>query len=116
MSPAAPAASQTIATRRACMRKILVGSAATLLLVAASACTMTEQSLRSKGLVPQTQKELEQRFSQPVKVRFTNNAGVSGIASFTPDGTVRVEWPGNSDTGTWRVKEGKLCTKYTKIR
>ena len=79
-------------------------------------CATTEQSLRAKGIAPQTQKELEDFFAKPVKLSFTNDAGGRGTATYMPDGTTRVEWPGGSDTGRWQVKDGKICLTWTKLR
>jgi hypothetical protein len=98
------------------MNRILLGAASAILVVSVYGCATTEQSLRAKGVAPQTQKELEERFAKPVKLRFDNNAGGRGTATYMPDGTGRVEWPSGSDTGTWRVKDGKICITWTKLR
>jgi hypothetical protein len=79
-------------------------------------CATTEQSLRAKGLTPLTQRDLEERFSKGVKVRFDNNTGGRGVASYKPDGTAQVEFPGGADTGKWRVKDSKICVTWTKLR
>ena len=81
-----------------------------------SGCATTEQSLRAKKLAPLTQKELEERYSRQVKIRFDNNTGGRGIATYMPDGTAQVEVPGLADTGKWRVNDGKICVTWTKIR
>jgi hypothetical protein len=65
---------------------------------------------------PLTQKDLEERFSKPVKMQFDNNVGGRGVATYSPDGTARVEWPGGGDTGRWQVRDGKICIKWQKIR
>ena len=98
------------------MRRILLGAASVMLVASVYGCATTEQSLRAKGLVPQTQKELEDRFSKPVKLRFDNNVGGRSTVAYMPDGTGRVEWTGGGDTGRWRVKDGKICVTWTKVR
>jgi hypothetical protein len=98
------------------MRLMVLGASSVMVLATMYGCATTEQSLRAKGLVPQTQKELEERYSRPVKVRFDNNVGGRGTATYTPDGTARVEWPGGGDTGKWRISDGKVCVKWMKIR
>jgi hypothetical protein len=98
------------------MRLMVLGAASVMVLFTMSGCATTEQSLRAKRLMPQTQKELEERYSRPVKVRFDNNVGGRGTATYTPDGTARVEWPGGGDTRKWRIRDGKVCVKWMKIR
>jgi len=98
------------------VRKILLGVASVILIASVSGCATTEQSLRAKGLVPQTQKELEERFSKPVKLRIDNNVGGRSTVTYMADGTGRVEWQGGGDTGKWRVKDGKICVTWTKLR
>ena len=98
------------------MRRVFLGALAVMLFASFSGCAVTEKSLRDKGMSPQTQKELEERFSRPVKSSFQNVSGIRGTVTYTPDGTVRVDSPNIIDTGTWRIKDGKFCTKYTKIR
>lgn len=98
------------------MRKLFLVAAGSALLATVYGCATTEQSLRAKGLAPQTQKELEDLFAKPVKLRFENNTGGKGTATYMPDGTGRVEWPGGSDTGRWQVKDGKICMTWTKLR
>lgn len=98
------------------MRLTILGAVSVMLIITMYGCATTEQSLRAKGLMPQTQKELEERFSRPVKVRFDNNVGGRGTATYTPDGTARVEWSGGGDTGKWRISDGKVCVKWVKIR
>jgi hypothetical protein len=86
------------------------------LILLTAGCLATEQSLRQKGLVPQTQQELEARFSKPVKARFDTGTGGRGTVSYTPDGTARVEYQGGVDTGRWQIRDGKICLTWTKIR
>lgn len=96
--------------------RLMVGAVTVMALATMYGCATTEQSLRAKGMVPQTQKELEGRFSKPVKLRFDNNVGGRGTVMYMPDGTGRVEWPGGGDTGKWRVKDGKVCVTWAKLR
>jgi hypothetical protein len=91
------------------MKRALAGVAA-LVLVTASGCGVTQKSLQEKGLKPMTQKELEERYSRPVKVRFTNAQNQGGTAEYAPDGAARLAWQGGGATGKWRVKDGKFCT------
>ena len=101
------------------MRRVFVGALAVMLFATFSGCAVTEKSLRDKGMSPMTQKQLEDRYSRPVKMSVQTFTGVRGTAAFAPDGTVRLDLPNlpnGSDTGTWRIKDGKLCTKYTNLR
>ena len=98
------------------MRKVFLGVAAVILVATVYGCATTEQSLRAKGLAPQTQKELEERFSKPTKLSVVSDVGQRSTVTYTPDGTGRVEWPGGGDTGRWRVKDGKFCVTWTKLR
>jgi hypothetical protein len=98
------------------VRRICLSAAGVVLVVMLHGCAATEQSFRAKGMAPQTQKELEEFFAKPVKLRFDNNTGGKGTVTYMPDGTARVEWPGGGDTGTWQVKDGKICMTWTKLR
>jgi len=67
----------------------------------------SEQVLRGKRLAPLTQQQLEDRYARRVDAR--------GTLSVMPDGSVRVSGS-IEDTGTWRIKDGKFCGSYVKIR
>jgi hypothetical protein len=97
--------------------RIVLGGFVVLFAVALSSCaTTTEKSLRDRGLSPMTQKDLEQRFSRPVNARFEAATGVAGTVAYTPDGSARLDAPNISDTGKWRINNGKACVTWTKIR
>lgn len=76
---------------------------------------MSEPSLRARGLSPLTQQQLQERYARRVESRFENNQGALGTFSVMPDGSVRrsahVE-----DVGTWRIKDGRFCTSFQRIR
>jgi hypothetical protein len=76
---------------------------------------MSEQSLRAKGLAPLTQQQLEERYGRRVEARYESNMGAQGTLSVMPDGSVRVSGT-LEDTGTWRIKDGRFCGRYQKIR
>ena len=70
---------------------------------------MTEQYLRTNGLVPLTQQQLEARFAKPIDLKYEDRRGRRGELWFTPDGSV--DWV-PFDKGTWRVRGGQLCTNF----
>jgi len=76
---------------------------------------LAEQALRAKGFRPLTQEELEKRYEQPVTARSQSDDGNEGKLTFTPDGSVG-ESGTVQDTGTWRIKEGRLCVKFMRFR
>ena len=76
---------------------------------------VSEQTLRANGLAPLTQQQLEERYARRVEARFENTLGGRGTQSVMPDGPVHYRG-GLEDTGTWRIKDGRFCTKFQKIR
>jgi len=106
------------------MRGVFFGSAVTVAVIALSGCATTEQSPQEQGLTPLTQSKLEAHFSGTRSIRWTNAKGYTGSSTFRNDGVVQIDWdtginePGSwgSDEGSWRIKEGRLCTKYNELR
>src|SRR5262245_12765816 len=98
------------------MRNVFHSALAVFLVGTLAGCAVTEKSLRDKGMTPLSQKQLEERYSRPVKIAFHSAGGVRGTGTYTPDGTARLDSSNFSDTGVWRIKDGKFCGKYTRIR
>ena len=86
----------------------------TLLVLAG--CAMTEQSLRDKGASPLSQGELEALFSRTRTIKWATNTGATGTGTYTKDGVAKLTWTGGGDDGTWRIKDGRFCTKYRTLR
>ena len=95
--------------------KRLVGLTAVALMIL-TGCAVSQKSLQEKGLKPITQKELEENYSRPVKIRWVNVQNQTGTAEYTPDGVARLQWQGGGATGRWRIADGKFCTTYPEIR
>jgi len=76
---------------------------------------LSEQFLRAKGLRPLTQQQLEERYARRVDARFESPRTARGTLSVMPDGSVRVRGT-LEDIGTWRIKDGRFCTSYSKLR
>lgn len=116
VAPAVPGRARRQPPGQGGMRRLPLAAIAAMLLASAAGCASAEKSLQEKGLSPLTQKQLEERFSRPRKVSFQSATGVRGTASYMPDRTARVEAPNLTDTGTYRVQDGKLCFKWATIR
>jgi len=76
---------------------------------------LDETALRAKGLQPMTQRALEERYSRPVTSRTENHLGFRGTTWFKPGGSVRRDAVVD-ESGTWKIKDGMLCTSFQRIR
>ena len=78
-------------------------------------CATTEKKLQDDNLKPLSQVELEALYEGGQTVSF-KSAKATGTVIYHPDGKSELSWGKGSDTGTYDIRDGKLCTQWTKIR
>lgn len=98
------------------MKARMIGIVAAGLALTLVGCGSAEKMAQDKGHVPLTQAELEQMHAQTRTVSWTNPAGRSGTATYEPDGTASVTWAGGTDTGQWRISDGRFCSQWKTLR
>jgi hypothetical protein len=76
----------------------------------------TEKSLRERGLSPLTQSELEALYARTRVIRGSSPDGLGLTGTYTKEGGARLDWGRGAAEGSWRIIEGKFCTKYKVIR
>ena len=79
-------------------------------------CATTEQSLRERGLAPLTHRELAALYTRTRIIRGSSPDGLGLTGTYTPEGGAKLDWGRGAAEGSWRITEGKFCTKYTGIR
>ena len=79
-------------------------------------CATTEQSLRARGLSPLSQGELEALYARTRTIRGSSPDGLGLTGTYTQEGGARLDWGRGAAAGSWRIAEGKFCTKYQGIR
>jgi hypothetical protein len=62
-----------------------------------------------------SQKDLESFLSKKVTVDFTISSG-TGTTVYNPDGSSTVSHTGGSDSGTYTIKNGMVCSKWKTLR
>lgn len=89
---------------------------AMLVIVGITACaTRTADALREQGHEPLSGSELRAIFDGGVTQNWTTSR-YSGTTDYMTDGTAAVRAGSNEFEGTWRIADGKLCTRYEKLR
>jgi hypothetical protein len=87
-----------------------------LSLLTFSGCATTEKALRERGLSPLIESKLEALYSGGAKACGTTPEGVTSTVVYASDGKARLEIPGKSFDGSWRIENSKLCTQYSGLR
>ena len=98
------------------MKSLMTSVAIAALAAGIGGCASGEKSLQEKGLAPMSQMELTSEYARTRTIKWRNAAGVTGTATYKPDGTAQVEWGRGSDTGKWRIASGQFCTHWTTAR
>lgn len=89
----------------------VIGFVATL-----GACATPEQRLLEVGAKPLTDTELRGLFAAEPRNAAWKSARASGTIRYQPDGTQYVTWSGGEDTGSYTIRDGKICGKWKTIR
>jgi hypothetical protein len=79
-------------------------------------CATTEPSLRARGLSPLSHGELAALYARPRTIQGSSPDGLGLLGSYTPEGGARLDWGRGAAAGSWRIAEGKFCTKYPGVR
>ncbi len=105
------------------LKMIRTGLVALLLVLIASAFSSfkaTEPKPGEAGKNLLSGAEIQQLWASGAIIRGETDSGASFTIKHFPDGTAKIDWStdldNDSDTGTWRVKGGKSCKKWTTIR
>jgi hypothetical protein len=98
------------------MKSRFFGAVLAAAFMALGGCATTEQSLRERRLSPLTQSELEALYARTRTIRGTRADGLAVTGTYTQDGVAKLDWGRGADEGSWRITEGKFCTKYQVIR
>lgn len=93
--------------------QILLASGCVLLLL--TGCVTAKQKLVESGVQPMTGNEISELFSQPTNVSYSGPKG-SATIHHMPDGTQKIDYPGGTDEGNWRVNGDDICGKWQKLR
>lgn len=93
-----------------------IGASAAGLTLVLAGCGTAEKMAQDKGYPAATQAELEQKYSRTRTIVWSNPAGRSGTATYHPDGTAQVTWPGGEDEGRWRIVDGRFCSQWKTVR
>jgi hypothetical protein len=94
------------------IKKMLAFFSLFLLLVA---CATTEKKLQDENLKPLSQSELEALYEGGPTVSF-RSAKATGTVIYHTDGKSDINWGRGTDTGSYNIRDGKICTQWTKIR
>lgn len=98
------------------MNKAWMAAGAMGAAIALSGCGTAEKVAQDKGYEPVSQAEMEESYSRARTIAWRNARGRSGTATYHPDGTAQVAWEGGSDEGTWRIADGRFCSKWRTVR
>jgi hypothetical protein len=80
-----------------------------------SGCVTPEQKLLDSGMKPLTSQQYQVLFTKPQTATYVNDKGAFTV-KYYPDGRQEVSSPMIHDTGTWRISNGKECSKWKTIR
>lgn len=94
------------------MKKVLAFFSLFLLLVG---CATTEKKLQEDNLKPLSQAELEALY-EGGKTVSVKNAKFTGTVIYHSDGKCEAQWARRQDTGTYDIRDGKLCAQWGWIR
>ena len=98
------------------MNRTWIGAGALGAAIVLSGCGTAEKMAQDKGYAPVTHAELEETYSRTRTIAWSNPAGRSGTATYHPDGTAQVTWPGGEDEGRWRIVDGRFCSQWKTLR
>jgi hypothetical protein len=90
---------------------LILGSLVLLLI----SCATVEEKLQEEGIKPLSQAELETLYQGGRTLNF-KSARASGTAIYHTDGKCEINWGRGTDTGVYSLRDGMICTKWTKIR
>jgi len=79
-------------------------------------CVTAKQKKLDAGMKPLEEQGLHALFSQPLEATYESVKGITSSVKYFPDGTQTISNSKLSDTGSWRIVGGEVCSKWTKIR
>ena len=94
------------------IKKVLTFFSLFLLLVG---CATTEKKLQDDNLKALSQAELEALYEGGTTISF-QTAKFSGTTIYHSDGKSEAHWGTAKDTGTYDIRDGKLCAQWAWIR
>lgn len=92
----------------------IIGAMLVIAGISACASTQTADALREQGHEPLSGSELRALFDGGATYQWTT-AQYSGTTDYMADGTAVVHSGSNEFEGTWRIADGKLCTRYEEL-
>ena len=80
-------------------------------------CVTAMQKKVDTGMDPLGSAELQTLFSKPFEADFVSSeSGRTFMVKYFPDGSQMIEYGGKNDDGSWRITDGKHCSRWESTR